>query len=90
MCLYKLALELINQTKMWEKSIEITEKMEDISSQELKNYEELSYIVGLKSKFFSNIFNQERIFPNYFKINLINCDFTMSKSNVKSSISKLF
>lgn len=88
MCLYKLALELINQTKMWEKSIEIAEKMESILSQDLINYEELSYIVGMKSKFCNNIFNQERIFPNYFKINLINCDFTMLKSNVKSSIYK--
>ncbi len=88
MCLYKLALELINQTKMWEKSIEITEKMEAISAQHLKNYEELSYIVGLKSKYCSNIFNQERIFPNYFKINFVNCDYTLSKSNVTLIIFK--
>jgi hypothetical protein len=72
MGLYKLALEYSNQANAWEKSIKICEKMEEILTNNLFNYYELSCIVEWKAKFFNNIYNQkERMFFSYHKITLI-------------------
>lgn len=83
MGLYKYYLELINQTKMWEKSIEICNKMLEIFQEKLFNFEEAACVLEWKSHFFTNLHQDGRIFPNYYKINLINTDFSSENINVK-------
>lgn len=57
--------------------------MQKIIQNHLYNYDELSYVLEWKSKFYFNIYNQERIFPNYYKINLVGSEFSPTKENVK-------
>ena len=79
---YKYAIELTNQTKMWEKSIKICNKMEEIVRNQLFSYEEASCILEWKSRFFTNAIQDGRIFPTYYKINLVGIDYSESKNNV--------
>jgi len=79
---YKYALELTNQTKMWEKSINICNKMEEIVRDQLFSYDEASSILEWKARFFTNAIQDGRFFPSYYKINLVGIDYSDVKSNV--------
>lgn len=82
MGLYKYALELTNQTKMWEKSITICNKMLEIIQNRLYNYEEASCVLEWKSHFFTNINQDDRKFPNYYKINLVGIEYSSQNTKV--------
>ena len=80
-------MELINQTKIWEKSIEICNKMLEIFQAKLYNYDEAACVLAWKSRFFNNMYQDCRMFPNYYKINLVNTEFSQ-KNNVIYNKSK--
>jgi len=79
---YKYALELTNQTKIWEKSIILCNKMLELIQEKLCNYEEASSVLEWKSRFFTNSNQDGRYFPNYYKINLVGIEFSNQTNNV--------
>ena len=46
------------------------------------NYEDASSVLEWKSRFFTNLYQDGRIFPTYYKINLIGNEFSNEKINV--------
>ena len=75
MGLFKYSFEYLKNTLLWEKSLKVCNKMEQIFKKNIYNYEELSTILIWKSKLYELICFKERVYPNYFKVNFIGRDY---------------